>query len=455
MAYSLSQTRPRYNRYIPPRCVILRRLKSARAFAPLTLTMAAQPFVFLQTATSTERRALLASTLGWLLDGMDVTLFAMVIADLLREFHLSTSQAGLLASVTLVASAIGGVLFGILADRAGRRTALMASIIVYSIATAACGISRGVLDLGVFRFLVGLGMGGQWGTGAALVAETWRAEHRAKALGVMTSGFGVGYALAAMVAALILPRWGWRAVFFAGILPALLTIWIRRGVEESPLWLAEKADPGRASQRSGRQGLQVPPAIKPYRKMILVALSMNSAAMFAWWGLFTWIPPYLALPVGNGGRGLTIARSAAWITLMQAGMWLGCVTFGFISDLLGRKRTYVAYLLLAAALVPLYSWASGPWMLLALGPVVGFFGTGHFAGFGVITAELFPTSFRASAMGLTYNFGRVLSAVAPWAIGAMAARQSLSSAFWISGLGFLVAGLVALNVPEKQDSSLA
>ena len=380
---------------------------------------------------------------------MDVTLYAMVIAELLRELQLTTGQAGLLASITLIASAAGGILFGVAADRLGRRRALMASILVYSVFTAACGFSRTVFELAVFRFLLGLGMGGEWATGAALVAETWRPEHRAKALGLMQSGFAIGYALAAAVTALVLPRWGWRAVFFVGILPALVTLWIRRGVEESPLWLAR---PARArDSTSPLRNLLAP----PYRNFVLITLLMNSAALFAWWGLFTWIPPYLALPIEQGGRGLTIAASSLWIIIMQAGMWLGYVSFGFISDTLGRKRTYVAYLMLAAALVPFYARAEAAWTLLILGPLLAFFGTGHFTGFGVITSELFPTSFRASAMGLTYNFGRALSAAAPWVLGTVAAHRSLSSAFWISGLAFLAAALVALAVPETRGQSLS
>jgi MFS family permease len=403
---------------------------------------------FLLSASPAERRALLASTLGWMLDGMDVTLYAMVIAELLRELHLSTAQAGLLASVTLISSAVGGIVFGILADRAGRRVALMASIVVYSVFTAACGFSRGVLDLAVFRFLLGLGMGGEWATGAALVAETWRPEHRGKALGLMQSGFAIGYALAAVVTALVLPRWGWRAVFFVGIIPALLTLWIRRGVQESPRWVQQAA--ANVGKTDGWRG-RFRSVAKSHGKMILLTLLMNSAALFGWWGLFTWIPPYLALPATEGGRGLTLAASSAWIIVMQVGMWLGYVSFGILSDAWGRKKTYVGFLLLAAALVPLYAHAESATALLVLGPLVAFFGTGHFTGFGIITAELFPTSFRASAMGLTYNFGRAVSAAAPWVLGAMAAHRSLSSAFWISGLAFLVAGLLALGVPETRD----
>jgi len=312
------------------------------------------PTRFLLAASPAERRALLASTLGWMLDGLDVTLYAMVIAELLRELHFSTAQAGLLASVTLVASAAGGILFGTIADRAGRRRAMMASIVVYSIFTAACGFSQTVWELALFRFFLGLGMGGEWATGAALVAETWRAEHRAKALGLMQSGFAIGYALAAAVAAVVLPRWGWRAVFLVGVLPALLTLWIRHGVQESPLWLARNTSaPATPSLAFGFLSA-------PYRKLILATLLMNSAALFAWWGLFTWIPPYLALPVEQGGRGLTVAASSVWIIVMQAGMWLGYVSFGFVSDALGRKKTYVAYLFLAAALVPLYARAEAP-----------------------------------------------------------------------------------------------
>jgi MFS family permease len=406
--------------------------------------MTSNPLAFLASSSSRERRALAASTLGWMLDGMDITLYAMVIRELLRELPLTTSDAGLLASITLVASAVGGILFGLLADRIGRRRALMASIIVYSVFTAACGFSRGVWELAAFRVGVGLGMGGEWATGAALVSETWSAQHRGKALGLMQSGFAIGYALAAVVSALLLPRWGWRAVFFVGILPALVTLWIGRSVEESPLWVEQHSGSGAPARCSFRI----------YGRPVLVTLLMNSAALFAWWGLFTWIPSYLALPVEQGGRGLSLAASSAWILAMQAGMWLGYVTFGFISDAVGRKRTYIAYLFVAAALVPLYARAQ-PTALLIAGPLLAFFGTGHFTGFGIITAELFPTSFRASAMGLTYNFGRALSAAAPWAIGAIAAHGGLASAFGISALAFFLAGVLALALPETRGRALA
>jgi MFS family permease len=402
---------------------------------------------FIISASPRERRALLASMLGWMLDGMDVTLYAMVMSDLMRSLRLTTGEAGLLASVTLVSSALGGVLFGVLADRLGRRPAMMMSILVYSIFTAACGLSRGVVDLAIFRALLGLGMGGEWATGAALVAETWSDEHRAKAMGLMQSGFAIGYALAALIAAIVLPRWGWRAVFFIGILPALLTLWVRRGVEESPVWLARKSVEVSHAVRSQ-------PMSRSFLSMLLVTTLMNAAALFGWWGLFTWIPSFLALPVEQGGRGLTLASSSTWIWVMQAGMWLGYVLFGFLSDRLGRKRTYVAYLLLAALLVPFYAGARGEALFL-LGPVMAFFGTGHFTGFGIIAAELFPTEVRASAMGLAYNFGRAFSAGAPWILGVLAGRGGIDSSFWVCGVAYMVAALLALALPETRGRSLA
>ena len=432
--------------------------------------MLTNPLAFLLAADPRERRSLAAATLGWMLDGMDIFLYAMVLAELMRELHLSKEEAGLLASLTLVASALGGIAFGFIADRLGRRFALTASIVVYSIFTAACGLSSGIFELALFRFLLGLGMGGEWASGAALVAETWRAEHRGKALGIMQSGYAIGIALAALINWIVLPRLGWRAVFFAGLLPALLTLWIQRRVEESPLWLSlsgtrqrvrnsgltEGGFHSRTQKPESRNKLSTLGGLldKRFRNKILITLLMNSAALFAWWGLFTWIPSYLALPVAQGGRGLGIAASSAWIVVMQVGMWFGYVSFGFISDSLGHKRTYVGFLLIAAALVPLYAVARSPAALLVLGPLVAFFGTGHFTGFGIIAAELFPTSFRGLAMGLTYNFGRALSAAAPWAIGAISATHRLSSALWLSAAAFLIAGLLATALPETSGRAL-
>lgn len=398
---------------------------------------------WLQSASGDQRRALLAAALGWALDGMDVMLYAMVLAHLMRELAMSTAVAGLLGSLTLASSAVGGAVFGVLADRLGRTWAMRASILLYSVFTAACGLAHNVPQLAVFRVLLGLGMGGEWATGAALVAETWPAEHRGKALGVMQSAWAVGYAAAAAVTAIVLPRFGWRAVFFVGVLPAFVTFWIRRHVKEPEAWVLSRAE----GAKGGRLAELAKP---PLRRWVMIASAVSAATMFAWWGLFTWIPSYLALPGSRGGADLDVVRTSTWVILMQVGMWLGYVTFGALSDAFGRRRTYVAYLVIAAALVPVYGSVRDPLWLLLLGPPVAFFGTGYFVGFGVITAEIFPTRVRATAQGLTYNIGRGASALAPFAVGSLAVRHGLGLAFNLVAAAFSLAALLALLLPETR-----
>jgi MFS family permease len=396
--------------------------------------------------TPEERRSLWAGGLGWMLDAMDVMLYSMVIAHLMRDLALDKASAGLLNSLTLLASAIGGLLFGFLADRVGRARALMLSILVYSLSSGACAFSRSLVELAFFRFVLGLGMGGEWTTGAALIAETWPAEHRGKALGLMQSSWAIGEMIAAGVVALILPRYGWRAVFLVGVLPALLVLWIRRDVRESELWLKQRDAGAKPSLRVLWR--------KDLRRNGVLATAMNACAMFGYWGLFTWIPAYLALPVAEGGRGLDLMKTTLWLVIMGVGKWLGYALFGFFGDAVGRRRSYVAYLLVAAALVPLFGMAERPLWLLVLGPFVAFFGTGFFSGFGAIASELFPTEVRATAMGLSYNLGRGLSAAAPAIVGLLAARFGLGSAFLLQAAAFFVAALLALTLPETRGRQL-
>jgi len=381
-----------------------------------------------------------------MLDAMDVMLYSFVLAYLMIEFGMTKSTGGLLNSLTLAASAIGGLLFGVLADRIGRTRALMASILVYSISSAACGFSHSITQLGVFRFLLGLGMGGEWSTGAALIAETWRAEHRGKALGLMQSTYAIGEAVAAVVVLIVFPKFGWRAVFFVGVLPALLTLWIYRGVPEPELWKS------RAKEK--KSGVLQKLLKKDVLRNGILATTMNACAMFGYWGLFTWIPSYLSLPVSQGGRGFTLAAATTLYLVLSPGKWLGYASFGFFADAFGRRKPYFAYLLVAAMLVPLYGVIRNPLMLMLLGPFVAFFGTGFFSGYAAIASELFPGEIRAAAMGLSYNLGRGLSAAAPFAVGAMATRFGFLPAFLLLAGAFLAAAFLALLLPETRGREL-
>ena len=395
---------------------------------------------WLTEASAEQKRTLLAASLGWMLDSMDVMLYALVLGQVQREMHLSAAMSGAMMSATLVSAAVGGLGFGWFADRFGRTRALTWSILIYSVATAMCGLAHSASQLMFCRLLLGLGMGGEWASGAALVAETWPARHRGKALALVQSSWAVGYAAGAAVVALIMPHFGWRAVFFAGIAPALITLWLRRSLREPEVWKSGHTPEVRLGQLfHGSLG-----------RGILVCATMNAATLFAWWGLFTWVPSFLSRSAADGGRGLSIVQTSLWTIVMQGGTFLGYIVFGFLADRYSRKYTYIGYLLIAAALVPLFAFVRNPAALLLIGPLVGFFGTGYFSGFSVIASELFPTSVRGSAMGFVYNIGRVTSAVAPYLIGRISEGSGLSAALCITSAAFLLAALIAtaLRMPK-------
>ena len=394
--------------------------------------------------TDEGRRALIAAGLGWMLDSFDVMLYALTLASMMPALGLSKETAGLLGSVTLLAAAAGGIVFGVIADRFGRTRALMASVLIYSVFTAACGLAQNASQLAVFRVLLGIGMGGEWASGAALVSETWPDRHRGKALGLMQSAWAIGYAAAALVTMVVLPRWGWRAVFFVGILPAFLTLWVRARVEEPKLWRESRCRRGslRAIFQPGLLRLTVPLTV------------MNAFTLFGWWGFNLWLPGYLSLPESAGGRGFSATTMSAFVIAMQAGMWLGYVTFGFISDRVGRKRTYVTYTCSAAILILMYISIRSPLILLLLGPLVAFFATGYFSGFGAVTAEVYPTEIRASAQGFTYNMGRVTSALAPFVVGSLAQTSGFQAALSLTSVAFLLAALTWIWIPETRGRAL-
>src|SRR6202521_3478304 len=409
-------------------------------------TAGSRPFNWPRDTTAAERQTLVAGGLGWMLDAMDVMLYSLVLAFLMREFAMDARTAGFLNSLTLLASAIGGLGFGWIADRIGRTRALMASIALYAVASAACGFSHSIPELAAFRFLLGLGMGGEWTPAAALIAETWRPEHRGKALGIMQSSYAIGEAIAALVVAVVLPHFGWRAVFFVGVSPALLVFWIRRNVPEPAVW-KDRVE----TNRSGFFRLLLG---KGVFRVGLLATAMNAFGMFGYWGLFTWIPAYLALPVSQGGRGLSLVKTTTFFLVLCVGKWLGYALFGFVADAFGRRKPYFAYLIVAAALVPLYGASKSAFWVLVLGPLVAFFGTGFFSGYAAIASEIFPGEIRAAAMGLSYNVGRGISAIAPFAVGALAIKHGIGPAFMLQAGAFFVAAMLSLTLPETRGSRL-
>jgi MFS family permease len=415
------------------------------AFTP-AIDAAGGLFGWWHEGTPEGRRALIAAALGWMLDSFDVMLYALTLASIIPALGLSKETAGLLGSITLLSAAAGGIAFGVIADRFGRTRALMASVLIYSIFTAACGLAQTAAQLAVFRVLLGIGMGGEWASGAALVSETWPDRHRGKALGMMQSAWAIGYAAAALATMIVLPRWGWRAVFLIGVLPAFLTLWVRARVEEPRMW-REKI--------TARRGTLKAIFSRDLLRLTIPLTIMNAFTLFGWWGFNLWLPGYLSLPESAGGRGFAATTMSAFIVAMQVGMWFGYVTFGFISDRVGRKRTYVTYTCSAAALILIYISLRSPMLLLLLGPFVAFFATGYFSGFGAVTAEVYPTEIRASAQGFTYNMGRVTSALAPFAVGSLAQTHGFQAALSLTSAAFLLAAVTWIWIPETRGRALA
>jgi MFS family permease len=416
------------------------------------------PFTFSQ-ITSAQRRTLIAAALGWMLDAFDVMLYALVLAHIMRDLGMSKTTAGGLGTLTLLASGIGGVFFGFIADRIGRKRALMLSILTYSICSFASGLATSVAMLAAFRFILGLGMGGEWNTGATLVAETWPTELRAKAISIVQSSWAIGYALAALVAGIVLHYANWRIVFFVGILPALVILWIRKDVPESEMWLERHRLAARSpsaitpdgSKHDGFARIFQPPFVK----YTFALLFVNFFGMFAWWGLFTWMPPYLSLPVEQGGRGFGVMGTTTLMVVLNLfGMFPGYASFGWVADYLGRRKSFIFYTFMASLLVALYASARQPWLLLVAGTVVAFFGTGFFSGSGIIGSEIFPTQVRARALGFTYNGARAMSSIAPFVIGRVGETKGLSWAFYLCAVSFLLASLVATQLPETKGKQL-
>ena len=390
-------------------------------------------------------RALFAAQLGWMLDAMDFLLFTYALLPIQKEFRLSNAQMGGLGSVGLIAAAVGGIFFGRFADRVGRVRAMTISILLYSGATAGLATSAAAWQLVAWRVLVGFGMGGEWSCGSVLVAETWPAEHRGKAMGLMQSGWAIGALFAAALSALLLERYGWRVLFLTGALPAVAAFFIRRTVEEPPLWRDRPREASRWSE------IFAP----PFRRSTIVATLIAGSVLLAYWGLTSWLPTFLASPIEKGGAGLTLTKSSKWLIIMQVGAFVGYTTFGWFADRFGRRPAFAFFMIAATAVVPLFAFgARSTLTLLIIGPLVGYFAHGFFSAFGAMLAELYPTRIRASAQGFCYNAGRVAGAAAPYGIGAAAARFGLGVVIAASSLFFAVGAALVWLLPETKGAEL-
>lgn len=423
---------------------------------------------------SQQWKSFIAAFLGWTLDAMDLLLFAFAVTSIAKSFNLTATQVSFLFSATLLASAFGGALFGIVSDYIGRVRALTYTILLYSLMTGLSAFATGWVFLLGCRILLGLGMGGEWASGEVLVAESWPDKHRGKVIGMVQSGWAIGYILAAVFAALIIPYFkegviytipiinvqldginlGWRILFIAGVLPALLIFYIRRHLNEPEIWekTSEMRKAGQLSE--GGQQFTLGQIFKPdLLKYTVLAVLLTSCCMIAYWGLYFWIPEFLSQPIEEGGVGLG-KKGFIWLVPVNIGAFIGCNAFGYISDKYGRKPVFITFLIAMAIVVYLFGNATTLKAVLILGPFVGFFGTGFYSGFGAMFSEIFPTRARGTAQGFSYNFGRGVAFFAPPMVGYIAGIYGFGHALFTVSLFAIVAAIIVYVFPETKGKQL-
>ena len=401
---------------------------------------------------------LFMSWAGWVFDFYDLILFSFLLIPIGRELHLSNIGLSYVLGTSLAATAIGGVIFGILSDRFGRKSVLQWTIVTYSVGTFLCGLASSLEVLLLFRIITGLGVGGEWATGQTYVGETFPPKVRGRYGAMMQTGAPFGIVLASVVGGFVAPEIGWRLCFFLSILPALLVVFIRKRLPESDVWLERKrlnaedsqsADVSAAGSRSKFLQLFSPAHRVIFSKSLILAIF----DMSAYWFTYSWLPGYL-----NQQRQFTIAKSAVWMLVAQAGGLLGYLTFGYVADTLGRRPAYSIYsIFMAIGLVMItLLWnvvVVYPSLALAFMVLVGF-GTGMFSGYGPLFAEVFPTSIRNTAMGSAFNLARGVQFFTPVIIALIAEEYGLGGGISLAALFALLTGAWIWVFPETKGKKI-
>ncbi|MFI5885486.1 MFS transporter [Streptomyces sp. NPDC051554] len=401
------------------------------------------------------RRAFAGAFGGYALDSYDYFTLPLSMVALAAYFGLDSGQTGLFTTVTLVVSAVGGAVAGVFADRVGRVKALMITVITYAVFTVACGFAPNYETLLVFRALQGLGFGGEWAVGAILVAEYASPKHRGRTLGAVQSSWAVGWALAAVVYTLVFSFLGddlaWRVMFWTGALPALLVLWVRRRVHDAPeATAAREQNPQKGSFAAiFKPGTAESPGL--LRTTVFAGL-LSTGVQGGYYTLATWVPTYLKTE-----RGLSVVGTGGYLTFLISGAFLGYLTGGYLTDVLGRKRNIWLFALLSAICILVYTHipSGANTLLLVLGFPLGFCMSAIFSGFGSYLSELYPTAVRGTGQGFTYNTGRAVGAVFPTLVGFLADSWGVGGALVFGAIGYGIAALALFGLPETRGKELA
>jgi MFS family permease len=404
-----------------------------------------RPFAWFRSLGPEGRRAFIGAFGGYALDSYDFQVLPLGLVAIAASLGISTGEAGLLSTVTLALSAVGGVGAGILIDRIGRVRTLLLTVITYAVFTVLCGFAPTFESLLVLRGLQGLGFGGEWAAGAILVAEYCSPRYRGQTVGFIQSSWALGWALSVVVAttvfSLATPRLAWRLLFRTGALPALLVVYLRSRVSDAPIVAQHgEHDQHRGSIFGRRWGWTT-----------FCAALLATGVQGGYYTLVTWIPAYLKTQ-----RHLTVVGTGAYLVVLIVGAFVGYIIGSYLTDLLGRKWTFVLFAALSAVLILAYTHlpAGASTTVLVLGFPLGLCTSAIFSGFGSFLAELYPTAQRGTGLGFTYNTGRGLGALFPTLVGFLAESWGLGGAMVIGALAYGLAVLALLGLPETRGREL-
>ncbi|MDB5566368.1 MAG: transporter [Tardiphaga sp.] len=391
------------------------------------------------------RKALLGSALGYAMDGFDLLILGFMLRVISADLGFGPAQAASLVTATLIGAVIGGLMFGMLSDRIGRVRVLTWTIVLFAVFTGLCALAQGYWDLLIYRTIAGIGLGGEFGIGMALVAEVWPASKRARVSSYVGLGWQLGVLTAAIVTPLLLPIIGWRGMFAIGILPAAAAYFIRHSLHEPDVFVERSAH---AQKGSLPINLLVKDAETTRISIAMVFLC--SVQNFGYYGVMIWLPNYLSTRFGFG-----LAQSATWTAVTIAGMALGIFLFGHAADRLGRRPAFISYMLGAAVMVVVYSRLTDPTALLIGGAVMGLFVNGMLGGYGALMSELYPTAARATAQNVLFNIGRAVGGLGPIVVSAVAASYGFDTAIALLALLYIADILVFwLMIPDRRGAEL-
>lgn len=396
-----------------------------------------------------ERRTFWSCKIGYGLDGMDTQMLSFVIPTLIALWGISTGEAGLIHTLTLLASAAGGWVAGILSDRIGRVLTLQLTVLWFAFFTFLCGLAQNYEQLLIARTLMGFGFGGEWTAGAVLIGEVIRARDRGKAVGLVQSGWALGWGVTALLYALLFsvlpPEYAWRSLFLLGLLPALFVLFVRRLVKEPEVYQRAKAL--ESGEKIGFHEIFAPGMLS----ITLRASLLTTGALGGYYAITSWLPTYLKTE-----RHLSVLGTGGYLAMVILGSYVGYVISAFLTDLLGRKKNFILFAVGSFIVVLLYTQLPiANAAMLWLGFPLGFFASGIFSGMGAFLTELFPTRIRGSGQGFCYNAGRAIAALFPMLIGMIS--QHVPLGLGIGGFAAVSYGVVilaALSLPETRGKQL-